>query len=199
MVGMELGEKNQSLVVTFPEDYTEKTLAGKKAVFFVSPTYKLKLEAVRPLENKDTIAATYEITLDPEYVHLAEYFEDETDGPVTKIFALSQDSQFHMALKIAFNNMLKTLPEGAEGEAFSTELTFQETHVISVPNADDSGKDQVNVLVDYKVTVHALATPLYYTHADAEAGTLKFSEFLSYLGLKSADYKDTTYLDYFAE
>lgn len=199
MVGVELGEKNQSLIVTFPEDYTPKTLAGKKAVFFVSPTYKLKLEAVRPLENKDTIAATYEITLDPEYVHLAEYFEDETDGPVTKIFSLSQDSQFHMALKLAFNEMLAGKPEGAESEAFSTELIFQETHVVSVPNEDDSGKDQKNVLVDYKVTVHALSTPLYYTAADAEAGTLKFDEFLGYLGLKKDDYKDKNYNDYFTE
>ena len=199
MVGMKLGQKNQSLVVTFPEDYSEKTLAGKKAVFFVSPTYKLQLETVRPLKNKDTIAATYEIKLAEGYEGYAEYFEDQTEGKETKIFSLSQDSQFHMALKLAFNEMLANLPEGAESEAFETEITFRETHVVSHPNADDSGKEQSNVLVDYTVTVHALSTPLYYTADDAASNTLKFSEFLTYLGLKEADYKDKTYTDYFKE
>ena len=202
MVGMDLGKKNQSLVVTFPEDYKETTLAGKKAVFFVSPTYKIRLEAERDLAFKDKIAFVYETKLDDAEKEkgYGEYFDDETKAPVTDIITLSQDSQFHSALILAFNAARQPLEGSTDPRsAFGVELKFDENYTISVPKPDDSGKDQVQVLVHHTVTVYALAEPVYYTADEAAAGTLEFKEFLGYLGLKEADYKDKTYADYFTE
>lgn len=192
MVGMTIGSKNQPIKITFPEDYSSADLAGKEAIFFVSPTYKLKLEPERELAFKDVIAMTYEIHLAEGYEAYEEYFDDETEEPQTGVYTLSQDSQFHSALILAFNAL-------AEGSRFGTEMNFTETHVISVPNADDTGKEDKEIKVDYTVTVHSLSMPLYFTHAEAADGTLSFEDFLGYLDLDEEDYEGKTYTDFFNE
>lgn len=194
IVGLSIGAagKYSPVKVTFPESYKETSLAGKEAVFFFSIEYKYALVAERELAFGDKVAMKYEVKLADEYQAYKEYYDGETKEVQLGIYTLSQDSLLHAIVRNGFNAL-------EAGSRFGVEFTYTEDEHVDIPNEDGNGNDEIPVKVDYTVTVYSIATPLYFTHAEAESGDLAFKDFLDHLDLKEEDYKDKTYADYKTE
>lgn len=189
LIGHNIGEKNAPIPCTFPEDYSSKDLAGKKVVFFTSFEYERPSVDPRELDYGDLIAITYTVKLTEETKEWQEAWEKENGKlpteATTETIILDKNNLFHAGIKVNFN--AKEDSEGVKdpnwvaSNQIGVEIVFVSERTLTLKETveDEEGNSDVEVTdvdvdLEYTITVHKIATSRYFTVEDVKAGTLPY-------------------------
>ena len=197
LIGHNLGEKNAPIPCTFPEDYSSKDLAGKKVIFFTSFEYERPSVDPRKLDYGDLIAITYTVKFTDDMTEEQKAVWEEENGElsteaVTETLILDKNNLFHAGIKVNFNPKMITSGEGEDktevedpnwvaSNMIGVEIVFVSERTVTVKEdvEDEEGNTDVEVTdvevdLEYTVTVHKIATSRYFTVDDVKAGTLPY-------------------------
>lgn len=197
MIGHNIGEKNAPIPCTFPEDYSSKDLAGKKVIFFTSFEYERPSVDPRKLDYGDLIAITYTVKLTEDTAQWKDAWEEENGKlpteAITETIILDKNNLFHAGIKVNFNPKMITVGEGEEASEvedpdwvasnmIGVEIVFVSERTLTLKEdvEDEEGNtdvevNDVDVDLEYTITVHKIATSRYFTVEDVEAGTLPYA------------------------
>ncbi|MBQ8352139.1 MAG: hypothetical protein IJY20_08895 [Clostridia bacterium] len=194
LVGKCVGDARIPLELTFPNDYSNRDMAGRQVVFFVSIHNKLQTVKERALAFGDAVYLTYSATLDDKdkaYEFLAEASGQLEKEEVTALVNLSKDDQFHAAL-------IREFSKRPDDNRFGSQFTFSDDKNLVIRSDVDGEQinQDVTVTVHYTVTVHKLCTVRYCTHKDAERGEPELSTLKRYFGYTSPDAEFASYADF---
>ena len=197
LIGHSIGEKNAPIPCTFPEDYSSSDLAGKKVIFFTSFEYERPSVDPRKLDYGDLIAITYTVKFTDDMTEEQKAVWEEENGElsteaVTETLILDKNNIFHAGIKVNFNPKMISAGEGEDAtevedpdwvasNMIGVEIVFVSERIVTVKNdvEDEEGNSDVEVTdvevdLEYTITVHKIATSRYFTVDDVKAGTLPY-------------------------
>ncbi len=171
--GIKLGDKNKPIYVTFPSDFKTSTLAGKAAVFFLSPVYKWQMIEERDLKKGDGVNITYRTEPDSEeaynklhaetengvtYESAVSHFKSTSDTWVEndkhEIITIGTDPAWYYDLMAAFNALK------SEDGRFGVSLTFTSNVNVrwteDVEGETDKKSVETSLPVKFTVTVWSI-------------------------------------------
>lgn len=217
IVGIKVGTVYFPVVTTFPEDYTNSALAGKRVIFFVTVNHILEKKALpENVDYGDKLAIDYQIKLEGEFAKYTDQYKGltiktGTDGKYEKnedgsykyetestILTLANSTKFMVGLKLNFNGVSEENPDNAHfkdtpiEERFNVEFTY--TYKDKVEVEENGEKVEKEIDVTAVVTVKGIHSIRYFTHAEAADGTLTFEKFCEYMGLEKD--KETNKYEY---
>lgn len=223
IVGIKVGSIFYPVVTTFPEDYTNSDLAGKRVIFFVTVNHILEKKALpENVDYGDMLAIQYQLKLEGDFAQYTDKYtgltiETDKDGKYQKnedgtykyetdkaILTLANTNKFQVALKLNFNGTSEENPDNASfkdtpiEDRFNVEFTF--TYDDKVEVEEDGQKVEKDIKVTAVVTVFGIHSIRYFTHAEAADGTLKLETFFEHMGLEkdkeTKEYEYKTYAEY---